>query len=79
MSPSDCPWRSRSARPVAICAIPHPRGYEVLSRLLTAGRRPRLHGQLVELSGARPGERVIDIGCGTGYLTRLMALVVRRE
>lgn len=27
----------------------------------------------MELSGARPGERALDIGCGTGYLAGLLA------
>jgi protein-L-isoaspartate O-methyltransferase len=32
-----------------------------------------LFGRLVELSGALPGERVLDVGCGPGYLTALAA------
>jgi ubiquinone/menaquinone biosynthesis C-methylase UbiE len=52
------------------------RTYEVLSKLVFAGRRRRVFSRLVELSGARPGDQVLDIGCGPGYLTRLAAGVV---
>lgn len=49
------------------------RTYEALSKLVFAGRRRRVFSRLVELSGAQRGDRVLDIGCGPGYLTRLAA------
>jgi ubiquinone/menaquinone biosynthesis C-methylase UbiE len=49
------------------------RTYEALSTVFFAGRRRRVFSRLVDLSGARPGDRVLDIGCGPGYLTRLAA------
>jgi SAM-dependent methyltransferase len=50
------------------------RAYEAFSALAFAGRRRRVYTRLVALSGARPGDRVLDAGCGPGYLTRLAAL-----
>ncbi|MCB5910012.1 methyltransferase domain-containing protein [Streptomyces sp. SF28] len=40
------------------------------------GQRRRLFTRLVSLSGARPGERILEVGCGTGYLARLVAAAV---
>jgi ubiquinone/menaquinone biosynthesis C-methylase UbiE len=40
------------------------------------GRRGRVYRQLAVLSGARAGDRVLDVGCGDGYLTRIMAVAV---
>jgi ubiquinone/menaquinone biosynthesis C-methylase UbiE len=40
--------------------------YDVLSRLL---RVAALHDRLLELAAVRPGERLLDLGCGTGNLT----------
>ena len=43
--------------------------------LLGVGRR-RLFRRLVALSGARSGDRALDVGCGTGPFTRAMATAV---
>ncbi|MEV6056520.1 methyltransferase domain-containing protein [Streptomyces sp. NPDC052107] len=53
--------------------IATPRAYELFGALCFAGRRGRVFARLAELSGAVPGDRVLDVGCGTGYLTRHMA------
>jgi ubiquinone/menaquinone biosynthesis C-methylase UbiE len=53
-----------------------PRIYEAFVEVFFAGRRRGAYTRLVELSGARPGDRVLDVGCGTGYLTRLVAKAV---
>jgi ubiquinone/menaquinone biosynthesis C-methylase UbiE len=37
------------------------------------GRRGRVYRRIVELSGTAPGNRVLDVGCGSGYLVRLLA------
>ncbi|MFF8958008.1 class I SAM-dependent methyltransferase [Streptomyces sp. NPDC014894] len=62
--------------PSAPGAIGRARAYEALSAVVLAGRRRRTYGRLVELSGAGPSERVLDIGCGTGYLAGLLAHAV---
>lgn len=50
--------------------------YDAFVTLVFAGRRRRTYRQLVQLSGAEPGDRVLDVGCGTGYLTALAAKAV---
>ncbi len=45
------------------------RGYEVVARLVLAGRRRRIYDRLARLSGSSPGDHVLDVGCGTGFLT----------
>ena len=37
------------------------------------GRRGRVYRRIVELSGTGPGDRVLDVGCSSGYLARLLA------
>lgn len=54
-------------------AIQHALAYEVLSVAVFAGRRKRTFGRLVALAGVAPGDRVLDVGCGPGYLTALAA------
>jgi len=50
--------------------------YELTSVLAFGGRRRRVYRQVVAASGARPGDRVLDIGCNGGYLARLLAAAV---
>ncbi|MXM68674.1 methyltransferase domain-containing protein [Streptomyces sp. HUCO-GS316] len=52
------------------------RAYEAFVEVFFAGQRRRAYTRLAELSGARTGDRVLDVGCGTGYLTRLVAKAV---
>jgi ubiquinone/menaquinone biosynthesis C-methylase UbiE len=49
---------------------------EAVTHIAFGGRRRRVYARITALSGARPGDRVLDIGCGGGYLTRLLAAAV---
>jgi ubiquinone/menaquinone biosynthesis C-methylase UbiE len=42
--------------------------YDVLLTLVTLGREQTLRERIVDLADLRPGERVLDVGCGTGGL-----------
>ncbi|MEV6879457.1 methyltransferase domain-containing protein [Amycolatopsis sp. NPDC051128] len=59
--------------PRAPGAIQHARAYELLSVTAFAGRRRHTFGRLVGLAGVAPGDRVLDVGAGPGYLTALAA------
>lgn len=45
------------------------RFYDPMSRLLG---QPRIHRELVDAAGLRPGQQVLEIGCGTGGLLRVV-------
>ncbi len=66
---------------------PDPRGIAIdrvrlnalASIVAFAGRRRAVYRRIVALSGARPGDLVLDVGCNGGYLARLMAAAVRPD
>jgi ubiquinone/menaquinone biosynthesis C-methylase UbiE len=56
--------------------ITHPRAYELFANAWFLGQRSRVFDRLVAASEARPGEKVLDIGCGSGYFSRRITPVV---
>lgn len=49
--------------------------YDALVSVITFGRERRFREAILDLAGVRSGERVLDVGCGTGTL----AMGVRRR
>jgi 2-polyprenyl-3-methyl-5-hydroxy-6-metoxy-1,4-benzoquinol methylase len=49
---------------------------ETITHIAFHGRRRRVYSRITVLSSAQPGDRVLDIGCGGGYLARLLAAAV---
>ena len=47
--------------------------YDLLAPLMTLGQEGRYRRRAIRLLGLQGNERVLDIGCGTGVLTRLLA------
>src|SRR5262249_34385866 len=47
--------------------------YELVNHVTSAGRDRAWRRRAVELSGVRPGDRVLDLACGTGDLARAFA------
>ncbi|MEO8392390.1 MAG: methyltransferase domain-containing protein [Chloroflexota bacterium] len=50
--------------------------YDTLVNLLTLGRENKLRKETIRLASIRTGEAVLDVGCGTGSLTRLAKAAV---
>jgi len=56
--------------------VVRPRLYEFTAAVGFLGRRRAGFDHVVAASGMREGDRVLDVGCGTGYLTRRAARAV---
>jgi len=53
-----------------------PRIYDTFVELFFLGRRRSTYQALVTAAGVRPGQHVLDVGCGPGYFARLLAQTV---
>src|SRR5689334_5563504 len=68
--------RSAHAAPTRGHTLGAPRLYDTFVDLFFLGRRRATYQLLIDAAGVRPGQRVLDVGCGTGYLARLVARAV---
>jgi ubiquinone/menaquinone biosynthesis C-methylase UbiE len=67
--------------------VPHTEGrtvrwarlYDLGTTLLSFGWLPVLHRKIVALAGIRPGERILDVGCGPGRLAIVAGTVAGLE
>ncbi len=57
---------SRPASPTGR-TIGTPRRYDFVTAVLFAGKRRKSFRDLAAKAGIRAGDRVLDVGCGTGY------------
>ena len=65
--------RLHGGRRASGATLDHFRLNEAVSQIAFGGRRGRVYRRIVALAGARPGDRVLDVGCGGGYLARKLA------
>ncbi len=53
-----------------------PRLYDLSANLIFLGTRRRTYHKLLEAADVKVGDRTLDIGCGPGYFTRMLAEAV---
>jgi SAM-dependent methyltransferase len=56
--------------------LDQPRLHKYAAAIWFLGQRRRVYDGLIALSGAQQGDAVLDVGCGTGYLTNRAAHAV---
>lgn len=66
---------SRPASPTGR-TIGTPHKYDFVTAVLFAGKRRQAFHDLLVAAGIQPGDRVLDVGCGTGYFVRILAETV---
>jgi demethylmenaquinone methyltransferase/2-methoxy-6-polyprenyl-1,4-benzoquinol methylase len=50
--------------------------YDAMNPIMSAGQWEKWHKKFLEVAAFRPGQRILDIACGTGDLTMLDAAMV---
>lgn len=65
--------RAHGRRPSAGTTLDRFRLNGLVTSVAFGGRRGRVYRRIVQLSGTRPGDRVLDVGYSSGYLVRLLA------
>jgi ubiquinone/menaquinone biosynthesis C-methylase UbiE len=53
-----------------------PRFYDAFANVFFFGRRRATFQALIAAAGVQAGQRVLDVGCGTGYFARMLAQAV---
>jgi ubiquinone/menaquinone biosynthesis C-methylase UbiE len=71
--------RSSHGTPTRGHTLGAPRAYDTFVSLFFLGRRHSAYKALIDAAGVQSGQRVLDVGCGTGYFARLLAESLGRD